>query len=118
MTRGGATLRNTCVIAFVVVLVGFLIVAQPKYPAHVRVASPDGTWSVLVFGSKREDTGIGVCSYDMQVNLIDSEGRVIGSRSVGFAPDLASAEKDFGVVFESNEVVRIGDRKYKKDDLR
>src|SRR5262245_29353071 len=100
MTRGGKILRNGCVIGLVILLVGFLIVAHPKYPATAKAASPDGTWSVLVFASKREDTGIGQCSYDMHVNLLDSEGRVLSCKRIGFAQDLASAERDYAVTFE------------------
>lgn len=111
-------IRNYWVIGIVVIVVGYLIVGMPTYPATVRVVCPDGTWSVLVFGSKREDTGFRECSFDMYVNLLDSEGRVEGCRRVGFAPDLAAAERDFTVAFETNEVVRIGSRTFKKENLR
>jgi hypothetical protein len=118
MTRGGKFLGTSCVIVGVLLLVGFLVVAQPKDPVTVHVSSPDGTWSVMLFGMKFEDTGFRECSYEMYVNLLDSEGRVVGSKIVGFAPDLASAERDFAISFESNDVVRIGKKSFKKDDLR
>lgn len=118
MTRVGKILREYWVIVFVFLLVGYVIVFRPKFPAHVQAASPDGSWSVLLFASKYADTGIAQCSYEMNVNLLDSKGRVLGCKRVGFASDLASAERDFAVTFESNEVVRIGHKRFKKEDLK
>jgi hypothetical protein len=80
-------------------------------PELSRATSPDGTWSVAVYGNR-----LWSGSYEIVVRIYDAQGQVVpnGAFVIGIAGTRADVERDYAVTFESNEVARAGKRKIEK----
>jgi hypothetical protein len=105
MTRRAKVLTVVAGIAVVVISLIVWRVLRQESPVLSQASSPDGTWSVAVLGN-RQLSG----SYEIVVHVRDSEQRVAptGAFVVGIASDRAAAVRDYAVMFESNEVARVG----------
>jgi hypothetical protein len=111
------TIQTASAVIAVMLLVAFVVYASPERPTPIQVVSPDGTWSIVVFGSTFETTGFQEATYQMYVNVQDAEGNVAASVAIGMAKNRIAAEQDFPIVFENNEVAQIGTvKRIKKSD--
>jgi hypothetical protein len=90
------------------------LLLTPGQPQTISEAtSPDKTWSVAVIARPRF---LG-SSYDIVVEVRDSQGKHMNGHVVDLTHDLEAARKARAVSFVDNNTAMVGNRKIEKPDF-